>query len=97
MRVVFTATARADLRQIGRRIAADNPERARSFLRELRKRAEELGKWPERFPLVHPAQPVRKRLYGKYLILSRPDAARVAVIRVVHGSRDHQSLLFPYE
>lgn len=60
MKVALSATAEDDLRQIGDHIALDNPERAFSFMRELREKARELGQWPKRFPLINPARPERK-------------------------------------
>jgi plasmid stabilization system protein ParE len=50
--VRLAGEAEADLEAIGDRIAQDDPARAASFVRELRKRCLGLGRFPKRFPLV---------------------------------------------
>ena len=81
-----------DLEQIGDYIAADNPQRALSFVRELRAACLELGELPRAFPVVprYAEQGVRYRVSGNYLIFYRiaEQEARVDVLRVVHGARD---------
>ena len=52
MIVVITDEAEADLERIGDIIAAANPMRAISFVRELRQCCEGLSNMPERFQLV---------------------------------------------
>lgn len=81
-----------DLEQIGDYIASDNPQRALSFVRELRAACLELGELAQAFPIVprYAEQGVRYRVSGNYLILYRiaGKEARVDVLRVVHGARD---------
>ncbi|MFN3713600.1 MAG: type II toxin-antitoxin system RelE/ParE family toxin [Alcanivoracaceae bacterium] len=85
-----------DLEQIGDcpslDMALDNPQRALSFVRELRAACLELGELAWAFPLVprYAEQGVRCRVSGNYLILYRiaEQAERVDVLRVVHGVRD---------
>jgi plasmid stabilization system protein ParE len=50
--VVITEEAEADLEQIGDAIAVDSPERALSFVRELRGRCEGLAEFPKAYPPV---------------------------------------------
>jgi toxin ParE1/3/4 len=52
MIVVLTETAIADLVAISRHIATDNPERAKTFVAELKSRCHELGTMPKAFALV---------------------------------------------
>ncbi len=52
MMVAITAEAERDLEEIGDRIAQDNPQRALTFVRELRTACLALADFPERFPLV---------------------------------------------
>ena len=70
MIVVLTETAMADLVAIGRRIGADNPRRAETFVAELESRCHELGDMPKAFALVrrHENSGVRRRPYRDYLI-----------------------------
>lgn len=50
MRVALTAQAERSLEEIGDWIAADDPDRAVSFVAELRAAANALVKFPEAFP-----------------------------------------------
>ncbi len=92
MIVHLQPSAIRDLEQIGDYIALNSPQRALSFVRELRAACLELGELPRAFPLVprYAEQGVRYRVSGNYLILYRiaEQEARVDVLRVVHGARD---------
>jgi toxin ParE1/3/4 len=98
MKVVFTRAARADLEDIGNYIARGNPRRALSFARELRAAALALADTPQAFPLVprHEHHGIR-RPAGNYLIFYRIEAERLVIVRVLHGARDYEPLLFPEE
>jgi toxin ParE1/3/4 len=83
-----TLTA-CDLEEIGDYIAADNPVRALSFVRELRDHFQRIAKTP----MAYAQRPelddgVRSRTHGNHLILFIPDESEVFVARVVHGRRD---------
>lgn len=95
MKVVVTAPARRDLREIGRFIAQDNPMRAKSFVRELQASARQLGDMPSGFPVLDgfARQGVRRRAHGTYLIFYQVEGDRVLVLRVLHGARDVKSVL----
>jgi plasmid stabilization system protein ParE len=97
--VRFADEAEADLEGIGDRIAEDDPERAVSFVRELRERCLGLGRFPKRFPLVprYEHHRVRHCVHGNYLIFHRVESEAVSVIHVLHGAMDYSRILFPSE
>ncbi len=97
MIVRLSAEAERDLERIGDRIAQDNPERALSFLGELRAKCLGLARFPERFPLVprYEKHGVRHRVHGNYLIFYRPRADEVVVLHILHGATDYAAILFP--
>ncbi|KXF78960.1 hypothetical protein ATN84_04180 [Paramesorhizobium deserti] len=88
MRVELAAKAESDLRDIALFIAADNPARAMSFYEELETACLELARFPERFQVIHSSDgaEIRRRVYGKYVILYRFFKIRIVVLRVVRGS-----------
>lgn len=96
MIVVLTETAMADLVAIGRHIATDNPQRAKTFVAELESRCHELGTMPKAFALVprHEHGGVRRRPYRNYLIFYRIAADIVEVLHVLHGAQDYETILF---
>ncbi len=96
MIVRLSAEAERDLEEIGDRIAADNPARAFSFVRELRAKCLGLAEFPERFPLVprYERHGVRHRVHGNYLIFYRVEAGEVMVIHILHGAMDYAGVLF---
>lgn len=97
MIVRLSAEAERDLERIGDHIAADNPERAVSFLGELRTACLGLADFPERFPLVprYETHGVRHRVHGNYLIFYRVEPDAVIVLHILHGAMDYAGLLFP--
>jgi plasmid stabilization system protein ParE len=52
---------------------------------------------PYAFPLLFRVERfgIRRRPVGKYLILYRIDQDRVGIVRILHGARDYERLLFP--
>ena len=99
MRVVLSGEARADLREIALYIARDNKIRARSFVRELQAKAHDVGEMPRAFPLIprYEHHGIRRRPFRDYLIFYRIDDDRISIVRIVHGARDYEALLFPDE
>jgi toxin ParE1/3/4 len=97
VKVVVTAEAHQDLLRIGDYIAADNPVRARSFLRELREAIRQIGEVPRGFPLVprYETSGIRRRPYGNHLIFYRVESDRVAIAHILHSARDYERILFP--
>ncbi len=96
MKVVFTRQARTDLDEIALYIAQDNKGRALSFVRELRKKAEDLGDTPRGFPLVprYEASRIRRRPFQNYLIFYTVGESEVSIIHILHAARDYEALLF---
>ena len=96
MKVVLSEQAERDLEEIGDFIAADAPERARSYVREIRASCVGLASMPQRFPVVgqHNGVSVRRRTHGAHLIFYRETSSRVEIIRILNGTRDYVRLLF---
>jgi toxin ParE1/3/4 len=99
MKVIVTAAAEADLRQIGDWIAQDNQARAITFTQELRERCKRLVDAPKGFPLLprHEQAGIRRRAYRGSLILYRIRGDEIQILHVVHGARDYERLLSPGE
>lgn len=97
MIVRLSDEAEADLEAIGDRIALDDPDRAASFVGELRGACLGLADFPSRFALVprYEQHGVRHRVHGSYLIFYRVAAEEVLVVHVLHGAMDYAGLLFP--
>lgn len=97
MIVEISRRAEIDLLEIGDYIAQTNPERARSFVAQLIASASGLARNPRRFPLLplREKSGIRRRVYGKYLIIYQIESTRVIVLRILHGARDYDALLFP--
>jgi plasmid stabilization system protein ParE len=70
MKIVFSAQAKAALREIALYIARDNKRRAISFVAELRQKALGIGDMPHAFPLVprYEHHGIRRRPFRNYLI-----------------------------
>jgi toxin ParE1/3/4 len=83
-----------DLRDIADYIARDNPARAESYIAEILDRIA----WVGENPLLQPVRfewksGLRIALHGRYRILYRHNDGLVAILRVVHSSRDLETLL----
>lgn len=94
MKVVFTVQAERDLEEIGDTIAADNPSRAVSFVREIREHCAKIAL----SPLGYAARPelgegIRGCPHKRYVILFRPSAEEVLIVRILHGARELPALL----
>jgi plasmid stabilization system protein ParE len=95
MKVRFTAEADTDLRNIGDYIAADTPERAITFVAELREHSRQIGAMPHAFPAIgeRGGFTYRRHRHGRYLICYRVRDGEVEVVRVLHGARDYERLI----
>ncbi|MDB5429173.1 MAG: type toxin-antitoxin system RelE/ParE family toxin [Caulobacter sp.] len=87
MRLVFTDLALADLEEIGRYIALDNPARAASYLRELR---EHCLRIPD-FPFAYPPRPSRGRnvriaVHGRHVVVFAATKSKITIRRIVDGA-----------
>jgi toxin ParE1/3/4 len=93
-RVVFSPEAAGDLEAIADYIAADNPRRALSFIKEIRRRCQLLGRFPlsaRRFPELGPNAHILP--YRTHVILYRNTPSEVSIERVLHGARDILALI----
>jgi toxin ParE1/3/4 len=84
-----SAEAEADLEEIGDYIAQDNPQRAVTFIDEIRARFEAIG----RNPLAYVARPeidpgVRACVHGHYVIFYYVSDTAIEIARVLHGARN---------
>jgi toxin ParE1/3/4 len=97
MKLWLTREAEADLERIGDFIAQDNPQRALTFIAELREKCLTLADSPDAFPLVPRYQQsgVRRRVHGNYLIFHAVDGVDIFVPHVLSGAMDCESILFP--
>ena len=88
-RLTYRPAALDDLRAIATYIAKDNPERAISFIAELRDKAAQAAERPERFPARDDlAAGLRAARLRRYLILFLNLPDEVQIVRVLHGARD---------
>ena len=92
--VIRSRQAEDDLIEIWRYIARDDPDAADRVLDRIERTVNLLS----RHPLMGAARPdLRKDLRyfvsGRYLILDRPIAGGVEVVRVVHAARHLRGLL----
>lgn len=87
MRIVYAPAALRDLAEIGDFIAFDSPQRARTFVAELRAACRSLGADSRRYPYQQELTDIRRMPVGNYLVLYRVlDSVRI--IRVIHAARD---------
>lgn len=88
-RLLFAALARDDLLKITRYIARDNPDRARSFVAELRQQCARLAEQPN-LGVARPKYAERLRMlsHGRYLIFYCVFESGVLIERVLHSARD---------
>jgi toxin ParE1/3/4 len=93
MKVRFSRQASADLHEILRTIALDNPTAARRFGRRLRERALSLSTHPQRGGPLEGHETARRLVVGPYLIVYRVGRELVQILQIVHGARDLDALL----
>lgn len=89
MDYVVSAEAETDLEEIGDYIAQDNPQRAETFIEEIRARFEAISQNPLAFierPDIDVG--VRACVHGHYVILYYVDDDGVQIARVLHGARN---------
>lgn len=99
MKVALSYNAERDLEEIGDWIAQDNPERAVSFVAELREACRAIGSSPRGNPLVDRARDptLRRKVYGNYLIFYDVGTRTVDILHILHGARDYAQIIFPGE
>jgi toxin ParE1/3/4 len=94
LKVEFSNEAGIDLEAIGDWIAQDNPNRAYSFVRELRNECLKLKDFSKRNSLFKNSDlgEVRKRPYGNDIIFYVVENDIVIIARILHGARDTSDL-----
>lgn len=97
MRVQLSVRAKADLFGIGEWIERDNPARAASFVEEIAQACFGLADMPLAFSLLlgREESGIRRRPHGAYLIFYVVGPECIDIVRVLHGARDYEQLLFP--
>ncbi|MCF6199790.1 MAG: type II toxin-antitoxin system RelE/ParE family toxin [Hyphomicrobiaceae bacterium] len=95
MRVELTDPAADDFLQIVLFIAADNPDRALSFTRELEASCFALEDFPKRGPVLKERNgyEIRRLVHGSYVVLYQIEEASISVLRIIHGSQDMETIL----
>jgi addiction module RelE/StbE family toxin len=90
-KVLITDNALADLREIVRFVAYDDPAAALRLGEKLVAHALRLTTFPDRFPLHDPKRGIRKMPVPPYLIFYHIDAAAgtVDILHFWHGARRH--------
>jgi toxin ParE1/3/4 len=92
VRLIWSERAAADLVQIFRFIAADNPAAARRFTAKLRLRMRAVVELPLSGRLVpeFAVLGLREVFVGRYRLVYRVDAAAIVVITVFEGHRSFE-------
>jgi toxin ParE1/3/4 len=81
--------AERDLEEISDYIARDNPERALSFVKEIREQCSKITTYPEAAPLrLELGERIRLVPFGRYLIFYTVQADHVRIERIIHGARN---------
>lgn len=95
MKVYFTDAARASLERIGDFIAQDDPERAASFMAELREKAISLAELPRGFPLVprYERHGIRRRSHRGYGILYSIEPQGIVIHHFIGPGQEYDRLL----
>jgi plasmid stabilization system protein ParE len=99
VKVILSRNAERDLEEIGDWISHDNPERAVSFVAELREACKAIGSSPRGYPLVDQARDptLRRKVHGNYLIFFDIGTKTIDVLHILHGARDYAQVIFPGE
>ncbi len=95
MKVNISEAAKADLIAIQDWIAADNPDRAKTFINELFDCCAALADRPTLYPIVsrYTSLGIRRRLFRSYLIFYLVSEDAVDIIHILHGSRNYEAML----
>ncbi len=89
MVILYAQDVERDLDSLAEYIAADNPRRAVSFLREIYTEIERIGQGPLLYQLRPDIGPAaRLAVVGRYVILFRSAGDVVYIERVVYGGRE---------
>jgi toxin ParE1/3/4 len=97
MTYIVSAEAEADLEEIGDYIAQDNPERADTFIEEIRARFDSISDMPRAYPERPEIDDgVRACVHGQYVIFYCVTETTVEIARVLHGARNITRLFQPW-
>ena len=89
MQGVFSRQAEIDLEEIGDFIAADNPHRAVTFVREIRNHCLRISQSPLAYvALPNVGEGIRACPHGRYVIFFRPAEAHILIVRILAGARN---------
>lgn len=89
----FTKRAEADVEEIADYIARDNPERACSFVVQLRRHCRALVNFPHAAPLrPELGRDIRMAVHDPYLIFCVVLSDLLEIRRVLHGARHRERL-----
>ena len=89
MQLLITPLAARDLEEIADYIALDNPNRAGSFVAELRAHCQKICLNPLGYRLrPELSDNLRSCAHGKYVIFFESMTQQVTIIRILHGARD---------
>ena len=89
MRLAFTPLAEQDLEAIADYIAADNPVRALSFVRELRTQCQRITLNPPGYRLrPELGDRIRSCAHGHHVIFFESNSDVVVIVRILHGAGD---------
>lgn len=90
----LTQAAENDLIEIVDYIASDSPAAAGKLLDRIEERFQLLAEMPESgVPREELATGLRSAAIGRYVAFYRPEREGIQVVRVLHGSRDVESIL----
>jgi toxin ParE1/3/4 len=94
MKYVISPRADSDIDGIAAYIAEDNPERAVTFILEIRQHFSVIADRPMSFP-AKPDWGEKKRsaLIGKYHVIFEVKDDVVQIQRIIHGARDIGNLI----
>jgi toxin ParE1/3/4 len=95
MRVRYSDSAKADLRNLVDHISDENPSAASKLNKTIRKAAASLSQNARRGRLVDfaPHGQLRRIIVPPYLIFYEIGRSTVTIVRIVHGARDIPAVL----
>lgn len=89
MRIAWTEKAVSDLWAIGDYIAKDSPGRARTFVKKLLSRIQQVAKHPELGRIVPEFRDptIRELIEGHYRIVYKTNTKRIIILQVFEGHK----------
>jgi toxin ParE1/3/4 len=92
MKIIISPLAEIDIEQIGDYIAQDNPRRALSYIKELRKQCTKIATFPQAYRLRSElGAGIRSCAYGNYVIFFQINDNELHIVRILHGAMDIES------